>query len=327
MWMGEIDCRNHVCKHAASRAGIRRVAGELGERLVRSGAALAGRRDLAFVTLPPPTIAQHGNRRQPTVGTFAQRQVAVRGFNAALKAAAAGLHLRVLDVCDELADSQGAPNPAYFADGVHADPRCLPMVLQRLCEMGWLATDDPALVAAEALAMVPPAAGVAGLPGGLVDARDARQLLIEHAAMRCKATGARTIAIYGAGQHTRSMRWEPFERLGLRIACVLDDRAASEQVEAIRGVSVVAPRAKQRGGPAFDAIVVSSDAHEGALLARARAVFGARMPIIPIYSWRARDAASVPPSRASGEQSARGRSARARPAIATRATTRGGRAK
>lgn len=293
LWMGEIDCRNHVCKHASSVAGIRRVATQVAQRYVQAGVSLLAAREVAFITVPPPTIAQHGNQHQPTNGTFSQRQAAARAFNAVLRREAKALGAKVLDLYDLLSDTKGRPNTAYFADGVHADPRCLPVVLEALREMGWMraadATDqtcDHAVVVASALAMLPAPATLAGLPGGLLDARDARQLLIEHAAARCRAVGASKVAIFGAGEHTRGMGWEPLQSQGLRVVCVLDDRAAEDGVERFRGVPLMRPTKRRMGRGMFDAILISSDAHEEALRARARAVYGSRVPIIPIYAWR-----------------------------------------
>lgn len=290
MWMGEIDCRYHVCRHASSAAGIRRVAGEIVERYVRGSARLLRAREFGFVTVPPPTVARHGNQRQPTTGTFVQREVAARAFNASLKRAARSVGAMVLDLYEQLSDSEGRPNPVFFADGVHADPRCLPVVLSALGAMGWnvAASDrrDDAMIVATAIAKLPPPQAVAGLPGGLMDARDARRLLIEHAAARCRASGARKIAIFGAGEHTRGMGWGPFERAGLQVVCVLDDHASEDGGEAIRGARVVRPYKASGKRLAFDAIVISSDAHEDVLMARAKAVYGAGVPIIPIYAWR-----------------------------------------
>jgi hypothetical protein len=291
VWMGEIDCRNHVCKHASSAAGIRRTAREVAERYVRAAAAMLRGREVGFVTVPPPTISQHGNQQQPTNGTFAQRRMAAEAFNAGLQRTAKAAGAMVLDLYDLLSDAKGGPNPAFFADGVHADSRCLPLVLDQLRQCGWMRGDEAAMDVARALAMVPPPATAAGLPGGLLDARDARQVLIELAAARCmvatgRARGAGSIAIFGAGQHTRSMGWEPFERLGLRIACVLDDQAPEDGRGQLRGVPLLRPSKSRRGTPAFDVVLISSDAHEDVLMNRAVAVYGSRLAIIPIYSWR-----------------------------------------
>lgn len=67
------------------------------------------------------------------------------------------------------------------------------------------------------------------------------------------------IGIYGAGAHTRSLAaWIAGQR---RIACILDDRAQPGQMCA--GRAVVPP-----GATAVDGVIVSSDAHEGAMLER-----------------------------------------------------------
>ncbi len=88
--------------------------------------------------------------------------------------------------------------------------------------------------------------------------------LVERAALRCAARGDRRIAVYGAGRHTVRHGLAPFSAGGLEVVAVLDDRASGE----IDGVAVRAPSEFHEP---IDAIVVSSDSSEEALLGAASA--------------------------------------------------------
>ncbi|MFO0832285.1 MAG: hypothetical protein U0637_10660 [Phycisphaerales bacterium] len=293
-FFGEIDCRNHVVKHAATLPAIRRTAAQVAAAYARRCRTLAPSRAIAFVTIPPPTVTQHGNTQLPTVGSFTQRRAAVDAFNHALRAAARSVNAPVVDVHDALADRRGTPNPAYFADGVHADPRALPLFLREFVRLGWIDPASATIPVADALALVPPPpTSNAMLPGRLDDPRAARRILIERAALLCRAGGARRIALWGAGRHTRAMGTDAFTALGLRVVTILDDNAAPG--DAISGVPVQRP-GDFRGR--VDAVVVSSDAHEHTLLRRAREHLApVRTRIVPIYAWQeAAPAPTKPPA-------------------------------
>jgi hypothetical protein len=73
--------------------------------------------------------------------------------------------------------------------------------------------------------------------------------------------GASTIAIMGAGQHTRRIGLEGFQRHGLSVAAILDD---NPREQSLLGVPVL----MTSRAPRVDAIVISSDAHEDALTNR-----------------------------------------------------------
>lgn len=284
---GEIDCRNHVVRHAACDADVPSVAAAVAERYVKRAVKLAGARSVAFVTVPPPTVTQHGNQQLPTVGSFDQRRTAVSAFNAALRATAVPLGARVIDVHDALSTTNGEPNPVYFADGVHADPRALPVFLDEFRRIRWLKRSDLACAVAQVLAMVaPPSHSGTMLPGRLDDPCNARKVLIDRAALICKAFGARRIAIWGAGKHTEAMGVRTFEDLGLKVVAIIDDNARPDGRK-LHGVAVVPPSDLPR---AVQAVVVSSDAHEQVIMERARARFhGTRTLLVPIYSWHELD--------------------------------------
>lgn len=278
---GEIDCRFHVVKHARSATAIKLSAAKIARDYVEAAVALAGKRPVGFLTVSPATITQHGNTIQPTNGTFAQRKMAARAFNDSLKRAAARCGADVVDTYELLRNARHEPESSWFADGVHADPRALPRVLGSMVRHGRMELDSPALVAASALAMVSPSVGSARLPGGLEDARVAREALVEMAALRCKAIGVRSIAIAGAGKHTRAMGFAAFERFGLRVEAVLDDVCGDAEVLGAKVMKF------QECPKRVGAVVISSDAHEERLILRAREVLPKRVAIIPIYSWRA----------------------------------------
>lgn len=280
---GEIDCRCHLAKHATSVKTIAAAAREVALAYARASAKLAGRREFAWLAAPPATVTPHLNRRYPTVGLFSQRRRAARAFNAALRRAAAEHGGRVLDLSDEFADANGAPRTEYFADGIHPDPRALPLFLRELAGFGWIKEDAPMFVAARALAQVPPPPS-----GGPSDPLVMERLLVEHAALRCRAIGARTIAIMGAGRHTLKIGLTPFEEAGLRVAAILDDAPGGPL---LHGVPVRRPSPFPKG---IDAIVVSSDAHERALAERARQASRGRAPVVTIYDRTLSDEVASP---------------------------------
>ncbi len=286
-FFGEIDCRNHVVRHTQNDHEVAPVAAVVAEKYVKRACKLAGARRVAFVAVPPATVSQHGNQLLPTVGTFDQRRVAVNAFNAALRATAAMLGAHVIDVHDALATPHGHPSPAYFADGVHADPRALPVFVEAMQRIRWLKRSDPACAVAKALSMVPPSADATTmLPGRLDDPRNARRTLIERAALICKASGARRIAIWGAGKHTEAMGIHAFEDIGIKVAAIIDDNARPGR-RTLHGVPVLPPDSLPRS---IHAVVASSDAHEQTILERARATFqGTGTLVVPIYTWQELD--------------------------------------
>lgn len=281
---GEIDCRNHVVKHAPTDDALESVARDVARRYVEQVGVLVRNRRIAFVALPPATVTAHANAMYPSVGTFAQRARAVRSFNHSLHEHASQMKAAVIDVHDRLATTTGEPNPAYFADGVHADPRALPLFLRECVRLRWLRATSPAIAAGNALSHVrPPTANAVFLPGRLDDERAARRILIERAALVCRARGATRIAIWGAGNHTRSMGLDVFRSVGLRVVAILDDHPP-EKEPLLYGVPVRRPADAPRG---IDAVVVSSDAHEAVILARALEHFkGKKTLVVPIYAWQ-----------------------------------------
>jgi len=107
-----------------------------------------------------------------------------------------------------------------------------------------------------------------------------RAALIDRAALECAALGCTRIALFGAGSHTRSIGTAPFERRGLDVVAILDDQPA---VVELFGLPVITPQ--DASSLDIDAVVVSSDAHEPALLERCATVFGSTGPaVVPIYA-------------------------------------------
>ncbi|MEM9660674.1 MAG: methyltransferase domain-containing protein [Planctomycetota bacterium] len=104
-----------------------------------------------------------------------------------------------------------------------------------------------------------------------------RLALVDQTAKRCSQAGWTTIALFGAGQHTRRYIRQPWRWRGVRVAAVLDD---APRVDSIDGVPVVLP-ADMPGG--IDAVVISSDAHEPRLYHRAMDALDGRAPVLRIY--------------------------------------------
>ncbi len=82
---------------------------------------------------------------------------------------------------------------------------------------------------------------------------------VERCAWALAKSGVRTIALFGAGPHTRAFAREPWEWAGLRVAAILDDRPTVDEID---GVPVARPMELRE---AIDAIVVSSEGDEPGL--------------------------------------------------------------
>ena len=97
-----------------------------------------------------------------------------------------------------------------------------------------------------------------------------------------RSPGGMRIALAGAGAHTRALApWLMRLKPGVRPVAILDDHARSAGVpDEIGAIPVLAPGEHDPG--AIDAIVIASDAHERALVARARA-WAPGAWIIPLY--------------------------------------------
>jgi len=112
-----------------------------------------------------------------------------------------------------------------------------------------------------------------------------KRRVIELTADLCRQRGYTRIALYGGGAHTAPITREPWGSRGIEVAVVLDD---APRVKELGGVRVCTPGAFQESGEGVDAVVISSDAHEGAIYARAREVFGrggeAATPIVTMYA-------------------------------------------
>jgi Methyltransferase domain len=107
-----------------------------------------------------------------------------------------------------------------------------------------------------------------------------REILIDRAALECRALGVRTIALYGAGLHTRSMGFGSFEARGLRVAAILDDHPPDDS---LLGVPIMRPQ--EAPADLFDGVVISSDRYEKEMLDRIRQSLNTTdVPIIPIYA-------------------------------------------
>jgi hypothetical protein len=290
---GEIDCRNHVIKQAHSRGvAIEDVARDLAERYAGAARALTGSRPLAFWAAVPTNDARVANPEYPTVGSFAERRRATEAFNGALAAAASAMGCVCLDITRTITTRGGKPRGEYFCDEVHLSPAALPIAVRTMIEAGIVREADGArelTAAARALAMVPvprpevpvaPMAGVAvsALPAKAATYEAIRAALIDRAALRCKVSGFERVALYGGGRHTREMGLAPFTRLGIRVMCILDDAPRGEK---LLGVPLVQTA---KAGKDFDAVVISSDAHQDAMTDLARAVFEPRgVAVVRIY--------------------------------------------
>lgn len=104
-----------------------------------------------------------------------------------------------------------------------------------------------------------------------------RTAMVDQAAKRCAHAGWTTIALFGAGQHTRRYLRQPWRWRGIRVAVVLDDDPRTPSID---GVPVVRPHEMPHG---IDAVVISSDAHEPLLYQRAMDALDGKAPVLRIY--------------------------------------------
>lgn len=105
-----------------------------------------------------------------------------------------------------------------------------------------------------------------------------RSCLWRQAAARCAAAGARRVALYGAGRHTRAMLAAGWPWGAFRVAAIVDD---APTVGSIDGIDVTLPSDMTAD---IDAVVISSDGHEALLHDAAERAFGScTLPIVRIY--------------------------------------------
>jgi SAM-dependent methyltransferase len=95
-----------------------------------------------------------------------------------------------------------------------------------------------------------------------------RDRILHRTAAQLARAGHRRIALYGGGYHTIPIVRQPWLEYGLEVVCIIDDDRRSSD---IRGVPVFHPEDLP---PGIDAVVVSSDRHEGSIYQHAVRRFG-----------------------------------------------------
>jgi hypothetical protein len=105
-----------------------------------------------------------------------------------------------------------------------------------------------------------------------------RDALVAHVAARCAELGYRRIVLFGAGRHTTPYVRHPWCDHGITVVAIADDHPTRSS---LGGVAVLQPIHIDAD---FDAIVISSDDAESTLADRARAVWGADVPITRLYA-------------------------------------------
>ncbi len=129
-------------------------------------------------------------------------------------------------------------------------------------------------------ALGPLPSGIAALPLRLPELPGPGAERLLYAAERLRAKGCTRIALYGAGRHTRRLV-RALERVP-EIIAIIDDRAGAEGGPPSRlwGLPVLTPADAVPLG--LDAVIISSDEHEAAMLAGA-ARWAGSIPVIPLY--------------------------------------------
>ncbi|MBX3385409.1 MAG: class I SAM-dependent methyltransferase [Phycisphaeraceae bacterium] len=136
---------------------------------------------------------------------------------------------------------------------------------------------------------------------------DLQHALVRAAALRLHDLGHTRIALFGAGRHTRRFLTEPWRTAGLTVVAILDDHPRDPQID---HTPVFTPADFPLP---VDAIVISSDAHEPAMLARIRAARNTAQPgpfAAPVFTIYSGD--SLPPLDSPAEHLAQTTSSRRR---------------
>ena len=273
---GEIDCRCHVVRQAELRkVPIATVARELAREYVHAARALVPDRGLFFLCAPPTSPVLHRNTAWARAGTFEQRRRAVQAFNRELKRVADKAGYRAIDVTGTVLGVDGRANPLFAWDGLHLGRATLPAIVQELRTQGAVSDREFSRmrVIAERLARTVKAPSRAFEP----TKEELRPQLTRDVVSRCVQAGVRSVAIFGAGAHTRRMGVEPFEQAGIRVSVIFDDNPRQ-----VRMLGRQIRRPTEQTQP-FEAVVVSSDTFEEVLHRRAVACFGDQVPILRIY--------------------------------------------
>lgn len=273
---GEIDCRWQVVHQARlQRRTIRSVARELAKLYVPAARKLITQERLAFADAGPAQL-DHIQTDGGFRGSVEERREAVIEFNAALKREASRVACPVLEIHDKLCDGD-LPDRRWFMDSVHLGRQAAPLMVEELIRIGWVADVSAARATARALADLPDPPP----PPAMEPTSNELDALLDRAALECVARGARRVALFGAGAHTRRVGFDYLHARGLEVVVVLDDASPETQ---INGVPVLRP---ERCSLAIDAVVISSDTIEPRLTVRAHEVFAPRsIPIVRIYQWK-----------------------------------------
>ena len=113
------------------------------------------------------------------------------------------------------------------------------------------------------------------------DADDLYGLLWRQVTERCRASGWRRVALFGAGQHARTLLEGGWPHGSLELVAVLDDAPGAAQVSAA-DARVISP--DELDEP-VDAVILCSECCEDALAHRAETVFAARgVPVVRVYT-------------------------------------------
>jgi hypothetical protein len=280
---GEIDCRRHIVPQAEERGwSIARAADELARRYAETAARLRDKTRVEFGLwgVAPTGGGEVKDSRYWPSGTWEERTEATREFNAGMARACKELGLAFASICDELLHPAGTMRREYFMDDIHLGQSAAPLARKALARTGWFGDFDtdftmthvnPELIAVDWEMKNSPATH---LPEAV------KAALIDRAALECAKAGRRRIALFGAGSHTRRFTLEPYRRRGLEVVAILDDRCVEASV---LGVPVFRP---DHAPESLQAVIISTDAAESTLIARARESVGKKgVEVVPVYTF------------------------------------------
>jgi len=138
---GEIDCRAHVLKQAARRqTPMERIVADCLDSYFQAVREVIGRgfEVIVYNAVPTRLSTPRKPRRDDdfvAIGSWQERNAAVRCFNAGAKERCRETGARFLETYPELVDADGRTVEWYFHDAIHLSQRAMPVTLHALAAL------------------------------------------------------------------------------------------------------------------------------------------------------------------------------------------------
>lgn len=137
---GEIDCRAHVLKQAAQRGlSVNQVVQQCLDAYFQAVQEVQARgfKVVIYNAAPSRSHTSRKNRDDDyvAIGSWRERNAAIREFNAGAKERCAKVGAKFLETFPKLVDEQGRAENWYFFDNIHLSQRTLPLTMRALAEL------------------------------------------------------------------------------------------------------------------------------------------------------------------------------------------------